>query len=114
MPCQRPGHTDLRTCVSPLTASHRVPPLLSCHRDSKPVASREHHKGRRCDELRVLVPQGMSHDDKQAVVDTLSGLASFVNAMYQDRNWITRTDVQEKDLQQAVSPVSTGPRSENC
>ena len=47
MPCRRPGHTDLRTCVSPLTASHRVPPLLSCHRDSKPVASREHHKGRR-------------------------------------------------------------------
>jgi hypothetical protein len=37
-----------------LTASHRVPPLLSCHRDSKPVASREHHKGRRCDGLWFL------------------------------------------------------------
>ena len=41
--------------LSPLTASHRVPPLLSCHRDSKPVASREHHKGRRCDGLAALI-----------------------------------------------------------
>ena len=52
--------------------------------------------------LRDLIPQGVSSDDKQAVVDTLAGLASFVHAMYQDKDWLTQPEVKEKDLQQAV------------
>jgi hypothetical protein len=55
------------------------------------------------DQLRDLIPQGVSSEDKQAVVDTLAGLASFVHAMYKDKNWLTQPEVKEKDFQQAVA-----------
>jgi HD superfamily phosphohydrolase len=55
------------------------------------------------DELRVLIPQGISAEDKKAVIDTISGLASFVHAMHQDSRWITQTSLKEKDLQEALA-----------
>jgi hypothetical protein len=47
------------------------------------------------DELRVLIPQGLSVEDKRAIADTISGLASFVYAMHQDSTWVTQTTLKE-------------------
>jgi hypothetical protein len=53
-------------------------------------------------EMRDLIPQGISSSDKQAVVETFSGVMSFLSTMSEDSTWVTKTDVKEKDLQEAL------------
>lgn len=55
------------------------------------------------DDLRSLVPQGISPDDKAAIASTVSGLASFINTMHQDKTWITQKGLKEADLQRELA-----------
>jgi len=55
------------------------------------------------DQLRVLIPQGISIDDKKAVIGVLSGLSAFMNALHLDKNWVTRKEISEKELQQELA-----------
>jgi HD superfamily phosphohydrolase len=55
------------------------------------------------DELRTLVPQGLSAEDKEAVVATMNGLCSFIHTMHQDKTWVTTPNLKEADLQRALA-----------
>jgi hypothetical protein len=55
MPYRRPEHTNRQTlALVRLPPQPRVPPLLSCHRGSKPVARPRPQQGRRCNGLQCL------------------------------------------------------------
>lgn len=52
------------------------------------------------DQLRNLLPQGVSAQDRQGVLDTLKGLASFIDAWHCDAHWSTEAKLNEnKELQ---------------
>lgn len=50
------------------------------------------------DALRTMLPQGMSAEDKLALVKAIDGVASFVFSVHQDARWVTQI-ISEGDLQ---------------
>ncbi len=55
------------------------------------------------DEIRLLIPQGLSNADKSAIVSTINGLSSFLFAMNQDKTWVTTSELKEADLQRELA-----------
>ena len=54
------------------------------------------------DALRTMLPQGMSAEDKHALVATINGVATFVYTVHQDSRWVTSA-ISENDLQVALA-----------
>ncbi len=55
------------------------------------------------DELRNLLPQGISSQDKSAVIKTIDGISSFILTMHLDKKWITTPELKEADLQRELA-----------
>lgn len=53
------------------------------------------------DQLRCLLPQGVSAQDRQGVLDTLKGLASFIDAWHCHARWSTEAELNENKQLQA-------------